>query len=160
MTQDFKNSHRGTLNNIKHWGVLCLLIFISCAQKSKDLYKSTCDKGKTYQKINLNDLLKNINNFQGKYVEIEGLYKGGFEESALHASNNEEGVLWVNFDYYVSKCPLVSPKGNIDLFGKEQVYKKIYDKNLILHGKINTTDKGHLSQYKATIEEITLVSIE
>ncbi|MBO9675315.1 MAG: hypothetical protein J7577_17845 [Sphingobacteriaceae bacterium] len=124
MIQDFKSLHLGIFSNVKNQGFLCLLILMifCCSQKHKDLYKSTCDGENTYQKINLAKLLENIDDFQGKYVEIEGLYKINFEESALY-TNNKEDRIWVNFDYYISKCPLVSSKDNIDLFGKGQYYQ-------------------------------------
>jgi len=108
----------------------------------------------------LDYLLKNIDNFRGKYVEVEGEYIVGFEESALCVGSNKERALWVDFDDFVYVCPLISSKTKMNLFGKEQAYKDMYNKTLILHGQIDVNEKGHLSHYKASIKNITLVILE
>ncbi|CAH0224522.1 hypothetical protein SRABI27_02313 [Pedobacter sp. Bi27] len=134
----------------------------SCSLKP-EIYRSVCNKDITYRKVEMDKLLINIDMYDGKYVEIKGKYKSGFEESALYAKGfhiNSENALWVEYDAFILKCPLVSTETKIDLFGKEESFKKMYNKTVILHGKIDAKQRGHLSQYKASIKDITLVIID
>lgn len=167
MIQDFKNSALATLSNMMIYSSLLYFvsfILISCSQET-DLYKSVCDKDKVYDKVDMADLLKNINSYNGKYVELEGKYKSGFEESALYGKSYFEedevkSALWVNFDDFMTRCPLISSKTKLDLFSGEKVYRKMANKTVVLHGIIDVNQKGHLSRYSASLKDITLVVIK
>lgn len=166
MIQDFKNSHLVMFSEIiinRYLLFFIFIIFNSCSSKF-DSYKSQCDKIKVYEKVNFDELLKNINNYQGKYVEIKGKYKSDSEQSAIYSDEftlkkNYDDALWVTFDDFISRCPLMS-SNDVNLFGNENTFKDMYNKTIILHGRIDIDNKGHLSQYRASIKDISMVLIQ
>jgi hypothetical protein len=138
------------------------MILMSCSSKP-EIYSSICGKDKTYQKVEMDNLLVNISYYDGKYVELRGKYRSGFEESALYGKgfySNSENALWVEFDAFILKCPLISSVNKTNLFGKEESFKNMFNRTVMLHGRIDAEHQGHLSGYKATIRDITLVVIE
>lgn len=140
-----------------------LVLLTGCSQKAAT-YQSFCDQDEEYHMVDMRYLLRNIGAYEGKYVEVEGKYKTHFEQSALFmkSSYNEnylEDALWVEFDDFTIRCPLISSQTRVDLFGKGQNFRGMDDRILILHGRIDTKSKGHLSQYIGSIKDITLVSI-
>ncbi len=139
-------------------------ILTSCTQHT-NLYKSVCDQDKVYRKIDMSNLLTYINDYNGEYVELEGKYKSGFEESALYDKSNFDDndtkrALWVNFDDFIIRCPLISSRTKLDLFSREKSYRNMINKTVILHGRIDINQKGHLSMYRASLKDITLVVIK
>lgn len=152
---------------MKSWGkLLCFLIvifFVSCSRKSES-YESRCDKDNVYHKVEMSDLLADVKRYDGKYIEVMGIYKSGSEESALYGrvffKSKDPGFgLWIEFDVFILRCPLLS-KSQVNLFGKAEKFKNMFDKTVKFHGRVDVKRKGHLSQYKASLQDVTMVVIE
>lgn len=142
---------------------LIIIFFVSCSGKSES-YESRCDKDNVYLKVEMSDLLADVQRYHGKYIEVMGIYKSGSEESALYDSGffkrKDPGFgLWIAFDSFILKCPLLS-KSQVNLFSKSEKYKNMFDKTVKFHGRVDVKQKGDLSQYKASLQDVTMVVIE
>lgn len=100
-------------------------------------------------KANLEDILEDINKFDGKWVEIEGTYIYGYEFSNISpitASKKPQGRiygLWVDFD--------------IRLFDRTDLYnslKYLTDKHIKIKGKVNKDRTGHMDQWPGSITNV------
>jgi hypothetical protein len=104
-------------------------------------------------------LVSEIGEYQGKVVQIKGLYVSAFEESGIYglsslpdssnkryATNHLPGI-WVEFEIDWSRP-------------KSEILKSLPKSNTIatIQGIIDTTNKGHLSQYAAALVNAILIS--
>ena len=123
------------------------LIFItsSCNSPDKPIYK--LENINTVVKptvISINDLAKSYKNYQGKYIETTGRFYQSFEEFAIYAnpvtSDDSAQGFWLSTD------------GNLELDSAS--LQKMNGKLIKIKGAIDTTGKGHLNGYFATISKI------
>lgn len=95
-------------------------------------------------KIPISDLLKNYKSFQGQYIETAGYFYQAFEEFAIyrdkHPSSAKLNGFWLDTDEELT----------ID----RASFEKMNGKQITIRGRIDTTNKGHLSSYLATIDRI------
>ena len=83
------------------------------------------------------DLKENPNKYLNDTILISGKYHSGFEDSSIKRGSDR---IWLS-----SFNPL-----KID----QKLEEKIIDRNIIIVGLFNPNNKGHLSQYLGSIEEI------
>ena len=95
-------------------------------------------------KISISELAENYKNYQGQYIETAGKFRQGFEEFAIYSdkslSNGEAQGFWLDTDK--------------DLNLDNSSFDKMNGKRVTIKGIIDTTHKGHLSSYLATITRI------
>ncbi|WP_220801582.1 hypothetical protein [Sphingobacterium sp. UME9] len=127
-----------------------------------EAFRSQCDQDGLYKRVNFNELLRDIDKYDGQFVEIKGKYISGFEESALYGNNtfyknSPQNGLWILFDSFNLKCPLrsINNKG-----GKLLTDSDLQNRTILLHGRVDKRNKGHLALYKGALIDITLVEIE
>lgn len=121
------------------------LTLISCkTSPSKTFSIISLDTTIKPTKISISDLAKNYKLFQGKYIETTGRFYQAFEEFAIYTDKNiltgEADGFWLSTDQEL----------NID----NASFDKMNGKRVTIKGKIDTTHKGHLSSYLATIDRI------
>jgi len=141
--------------------LICSLIFQSCTH-DKRIYKSSCDADITFKHVGFKQLVDNIKDYDQQYVEVAGTYKEAKEQSALfndrvfvNHSNNQ--ALWVNF---TQDCPLYLSGTHTGLFeASDGQFMIINNKKVIIRGKVNVINKGHLKQYKGCIERVSFVEL-
>ncbi|MBB1644627.1 hypothetical protein A9970_11745 [Sphingobacterium sp. UME9] len=66
--------------------IFVLVLFITSCGNPPETFKSVCNKNQGYQRIELSELIKKIEDYDGKYVEVEGEYNASPEESVLYAT--------------------------------------------------------------------------
>lgn len=124
--------------------VLTLVIY-SCKTSPKPLFKVThLDTTIKSTKISISELAENYKNYQGQYIETTGKFYQAFEEFAIYTDKNlltgEAQGFWLGTDKDL----------NID----NSSFEKMNGKRVTIKGIIDTTHKGHLSSYLATITRI------
>lgn len=148
---------------ISFLSIVFLLLMIGCSNnKMHDIYSNNESK-QVSEKLGLNQLLKNPDLYNKKIIEVTGIYKTDFEESAIYASKisywgkKTKKALWVVFnnEYY----PLIDSKTGINLLDSYQTIEKINGKKIKIKGRFNASSKGHLSLYSGTIENVFYVEV-
>ena len=119
--------------------------FISCQTSPSKTFKIvSLDTTIRATKISITDLAKNYKTYHGQYVETTGRFYQAFEEFAIYSNKNiftgEADGFYLDTDKEL----------NID----DADYEKMNGKKVTIKGKIDTTHKGHLSSYLATIDMI------
>ena len=133
----------------------------SCGHSQK-VFKSDCDADKSFKHIGFKQLIDSLADYDQKYVEVSGRYEEDKELSALISDgpgtkHSNRNALWVNFS---QDCPLYLSGTHTGLFEyNDGQFIQINDKPVTIRGKVNLGNKGHLKQYKATIERVSLIKI-
>ncbi|RYE56159.1 MAG: hypothetical protein EOP48_08645 [Sphingobacteriales bacterium] len=91
----------------------------------------------------MEELIRSYKELHGQYVETSGIYYANFEQSALfqhRMESNSKRAFWVDF--------------SSDFNLSDSAWQALSNKRgtkVTLKGKIDTTSRGHLSQYSATL---------
>lgn len=131
------------MKNIKC--VFLVLISIGCQTMNKDIKPELCFSGFFYQEIRevkIDDISK-IKQLNGKFVQIQGTLHYSFEDVAIYpigSNNSSEGAFWLNFRL---------PDDTSIAYLRELNGKKVK-----LIGRINLSNKGHLEDYKVTLDSV------
>jgi len=90
------------------------------------------------------ELADNYKAYQGQYIETTGQFNQAFEEFAIYTnytfSSDKRKGFWLDTDRELKIA-------NAD-------FEKMNGKTITIKGIIDTTSKGHLGQYLATIRRI------
>ncbi len=125
---------------------LCLtLTLISCKTSPNTTFSITSlDTTTKATKISISELAKNYKLYHGQYIETTGRFYQAFEEFAIYTNKNiltgERDGFWLGTDQEL----------NIDNVS----FDKMNGKRVTVKGRIDTTHKGHLSSFLATIDRI------
>ncbi len=139
-----------------------LLIFQSCSKGDKKVYKSNCDDGITFKRVSFSKLIDSIESYDHQYIEVDGTYKEGDEESALindslFVDHSNSHAIWVNFS---QDCPLYLKGTRQGLFEfTDGKFIIINNKKITIRGKIDVRHKGHLGSYKGSMDRVSFVSL-
>lgn len=91
------------------------------------------------EKVSLNDksMLEKSN---GKFVEVEGIFRFNFEDVALYPSKRSRSInaIWLNLEV-LNSIP-------------DSLFNELRDKKVTVIGKINFAYKGHDNAYLATLD--------
>ncbi len=137
------------------------MVWLSCSHNKK-VYKSDCDSDKAFKHVGFSQLIDSLANYDQKYVEVSGRYKEDKGVSALfndslfvdHSSKN---ALWVDFS---QDCPLYLLGTHVGLFEyNDGKFTQINDKLITIRGRIDLHNKGHLKQYRGTIERVSFIKL-
>ena len=128
--------------------IVSILLFslISCATQFE--YQNIKDEDEVYQKVSLVDIVNSPLNYNDKYIEIDGIYYGSFEQSAIVSSENSKDGIWVDLN-----SSLINEKGEKLLDDDNRIYN-YSKKHLRIKGKFVEAKKGHLGLYKGTITNV------
>lgn len=143
---------------------LCLIfvfIFQSC-KSHKKTYLSNCNDTVAFKRVGFTQLIDSIDTYDQQYIEVNGTYEEGKEESALvndslFVDHSSEHAIWVNFS---QDCPLYLKGTHKGLFEyNDGNFTQLNNKNITIRGKIDVRHKGHLGSYKGTIDRVSLVKL-
>jgi hypothetical protein len=141
--------------------LLIALLFPSC-KKSKKVYTSTCNVNLVFKKVKFTQLIDSIDNYDHQYIEIAGVYKEAKGQSALFSDSlfvdhsNKHG-LWINFS---QDCPLYLNGTHIGLFeASDGQFVLINNKKVVIRGKIDLHNRGHLAQYAGSLDRISFIKL-
>jgi hypothetical protein len=141
---------------------LLLAVGLQSCKSHKKIYQSNCDDGISFKRVRFTQLIDSINNYDQQYIEVDGTYVEGKEESALvndslFVDHSSERAIWVNFS---QDCPLYLVGTRQGLFEyNDGKFTQLNDKSITIRGKIDVRHKGHLGSYKATIDRVSLVKM-
>ena len=92
-------------------------------------------------KISISDLIKKYKSLQGKYIETKGIVYWEFENVAICNNKGQDSqCFWLNL--------------NRDLNINDSLLQKVSGEQITLKGIVDTTSKGHLNAYLATIKNV------
>ncbi|MEO3404682.1 hypothetical protein AAFN85_12320 [Mucilaginibacter sp. CAU 1740] len=137
------------------------LLFVSCS-KHKQAFQSDCNIGINYKKVSFTELISHIEKYQHQYIEVSGKYQEGFEQSALYngklfADHSNQNALWIDFS---QDCPLYIAGTHIGLFTYNNgQFTQIKNQPVTIRGIVDIKDKGHLNQYRATLDRVSFIEL-
>lgn len=138
-----------------------IFIFPSC-KSDKKIYQSECDGTIKFKHIGFTQLIDSINAYDQQYIEVDGTYKEGKEESALvndslFVDHSSQHAIWVNFS---QDCPLYLLGTHQGIFTYNNGnFTQLNNKSITIRGKIDVRHKGHLGSYRGTIERVSFVKM-
>ncbi|HEY4325243.1 MAG TPA: hypothetical protein VGN20_14695 [Mucilaginibacter sp.] len=138
-----------------------VFVLQSCKSEQKT-YKSDCNDNITFKRVGFTQLVDSIKNYDQKYIEVDGTYKEGKDESALindssFVDHSNQHSLWVNFS---QDCPLYLAGTHTGLFEyNDGNFTQINNKKITIRGKVDVRHKGHLGSYKGTIDRVSFVKL-
>ena len=141
--------------------VILPVLFFSCGKKSK-VFESRCNDGVTFKKVEFTELVKHLENYDKQYIEVNGKYVEGFEQSALFndslfADHSLKKALWVDFS---QECPLYLTGTRIGLFEYNNgTFTQINKRYVTIRGKINAHNTGYLKKYKGAIDKVSFIKL-
>jgi hypothetical protein len=141
--------------------LICLVIFQSCKHQQKE-FKSTCNDDLNFKRVTFTQLIDSIQNYDHQYIEVEGTYQEGKEESALvndslFTDHSTQHAIWVNFS---QDCPLYLVGTRQGLFEyNDGKFSQLGSKTIIIRGKIDVRHKGHLGSYRGSIDRVSYVKL-
>jgi hypothetical protein len=145
--------------------VFLLMSITFCLQSCKSekkIYLSHCDDGISFKRVNFTQLIDSINSYDQQYIEVDGTYEEGKEESALvndstFTDHSSEHAIWVNFS---QDCPLFEAGTHKGIFDyNDGKFSQLNNKSVTIRGKIDVRHKGHLGSYRGTIERVSFVKM-
>lgn len=143
--------------------IICLMgvLMQSCSHRNQ-IYKSDCDDDKTFTRIDFKKLMDSLDAYDQEYVEVAGKYEedkglSALVNDSLFVDHSNQNALWVDFS---QDCPLYLSGTHKGLFEyNDGQFTQIKNKTVVIRGMIDLHNKGHLRQYKATIERISLIKL-
>ncbi|MGZ3766447.1 MAG: hypothetical protein ACXVB0_23285 [Mucilaginibacter sp.] len=141
---------------------IVVVITLQSCGRSKKIFKSDCNDGKAFKQVSFKHLMDSLGDYDQKYVEVSGKYEEDKELSALYndslfVDHSNKNALWVDFS---QECPLYLAGTHTGLFEyNDGQFTQINNRSVTIRGLIDLHNKGHLKQYKATIERISLVKL-
>jgi hypothetical protein len=154
-----------TLRHLRKLPVFIILLIslgMQSCNRNKKIFQSDCDADKSFKHIGFKQLIDSLADYDQKYVEVSGRYEEDKELSALindssDTRHSNRNALWVNFS---QDCPLYLSGTRTGLFEyNDGQFTQMNDKPVTIRGKIDLHNKGHLKQYKATIERVSLIKL-
>jgi hypothetical protein len=142
--------------------ILPLLVLTASCAKQKKIFQSDCNISKGYKKVAFTELVSHIEKYDKQYIEVSGKYKEGFEQSALFndslfTSHDLKDALWVDFS---QDCPLYLPGTHIGLFTyNDGQFTQMNKRKVTIRGVVDASDKGHLAQYRGTIDRVSFIEL-
>lgn len=121
------------------------LFLNACKIPPKGVYKVLeVDSSISEKRISISELVINYKSYHGRYIETTGKFYYAFEEFAIYTNknlfSNEARGFWLDL--------------NPDLNINDTSFEKMDGKLIRVRGVIDTTRKGHLNSYLATISNI------
>ena len=134
----------------------------SCKSKKKEVYQSNCEDGIRFKRVNFTQLIDSIKQYDQQYIEVDGTYQEGKQESALvndslFVDHSSQHALWVNFS---QECPLYLTGTRKGLFEfNDGQFSQLNSKSITIRGKIDVRHKGHLGSYCGSIDRVCYVKL-
>jgi hypothetical protein len=147
--------------NICLW-LLPALICLSSCKHDKKVYLSSCNNDFNFKKVTFSTLIDSIERYDQQYIEVQGTYKEGKDQSALvndstFVDHSSTRSLWVNFS---QDCPLYLEGTHKGLFEyNDGKFTQISNQTIIIRGRIDVRHKGHLGSYRGEIDRVSYIKL-
>jgi hypothetical protein len=149
--------------DVKVFAFWAIILTLQACSHPKKVYESSCDDDRTFKQISFKNLVDSFANYDNQYVQVKGKYEQEKDISVLIddslVSKGNKRVILVDFS---QDCPLflkATRTGFFDYDANNGQLTPVNNKTIIIRGKINCRNKGHLNAYKGTIEHISYVSL-
>jgi hypothetical protein len=116
----------------------------------------------TFKHVGFSQLIDSIKNYDQQYIEVEGTYREGKEESALFndslfVDHSSQHAIWINFS---QECPLYQIGTHKGIFEyNDGKFTQLNDKTITIRGKIDVRHKGHLGSYRGSMDRVSYVKL-
>jgi hypothetical protein len=143
--------------------VFLALVLQACNTHKQKIYTSECAPDIKFKKVEFVNLIDSISYYDKQFVEVSGKYLEGRNVSALvndstFTDHGNSHALWVNF---TQDCPLYLIDKHTGLFETEDgEYNKLNKRLITLRGRVEMAKKGHKNTYRATINEVSYLSLQ
>ena len=129
---------------------LMIILFCACNRFTEKEKIEICLKNADSIKVTKVtwDNVPFLSRIDGDWVEIEGVFTCGFEDVSINSSKNPHSSvgIWINF------------KNQIEM--QDDKLQKMSGKKAIVYGRLNVSDKGHLSGYNASLDSAYCIKEE
>jgi len=128
--------------------ILTTLSIISCHCKKNNKFEfinSEIDSMTNAKNISMSDLINNFKKLDGQTIQTEGFVYFEFENVAIFLEKN-----------YNNKCFWLDLDRNLTF--NDSLLQKASGQKFIIKGTIDTSSKGHLGSYPATIKNVYYLS--
>lgn len=127
---------------MKAYFIIVCILSLGCQSVQKDHFPNLCSMdtfSHNVEKVALKDTIR-IQKLNGNFVEMEGILRYNFEDVALYPTKHSSftEAIWLNLI-----IPATIP---------EQQVQRMDGYRVVVIGKINTSSKGHLGAYIATLD--------
>jgi hypothetical protein len=135
-----------TISNFMRYTILaiCVGVLASCnSNPTQKICLQKIDSTTRPLKLDIETLVSNYKLYQGKYIETTGQFYQAFEEFAIYGSKpffGERKGFWLESDMALPYDSLFFAEAN--------------GNRIRIKGIVDTSSKGHLSSYLATIQRI------
>jgi len=142
--------------------LMTIIFSLQSCKSEKKVYLSHCDDGISFKHVNFTQLIDSINSYDQQYIEVDGTYEEGKEESALvndstFTDHSSEHAIWVNFS---QDCPLYLEGTHKGIFEyNDGKFTQLNNKSITIRGKIDVRHKGHLGSYRGTLDRVSFVKM-
>jgi hypothetical protein len=146
-----------------YFTLIIALALQACNTHKQKIYTSECAPDIKFKKVKFVNLIDSIRYYDKQFVEVSGKYLEGKNVSALvndstFTDHGNSHALWVNF---TQDCPLYLTDKHTGLFETEDgEYNKLNNRLITLRGRVEVEKKGHKNAYRATINEVSYLSLQ
>lgn len=135
---------------MRHLFIIPIVLFLSCKSSQQEKVDNICYSNGFTQKIETASLrdVESVKRLHGKFVQLEGVFHGYFEDVALYPSRNANSneAIWLDL-----QIPETIPDSIVYKFNK---------KTVIVIGKVNIESKGHYNSYFATLDSTYCIKMK
>lgn len=145
--------YRFGLLHIKASIFLFLFFFLNYSCSNKDTHIVFTGECQTEAiPVHLNKVVKTLGTYLNQYIEIEGYYRWGSEQSGIYLSrfSGNHKALWVEFNEHAKLRDSKTGKTFYDVSNSMNLIDK---RRIKIKGKL-VLEKGHLDEYAATITNL------
>lgn len=130
---------------------LFILLFIACVtsgcseEKAQTIEVRKGDSTYSITRISISELADNLEQYNGKMVEVREKFALNFEDVALHETvlfAKESSCLWLTFT---------------DSLAYNKELEALNDKEVIVRGRVNADNRRHMGGYFAAIEFVDFI---
>ena len=140
-----------------------MLILTACSKHKPQVYTSDCTNDYAYRKLSYRNLMDSLNYYNGKFIEVDGIYQQGKHLSALvndssSADKDAGHSIWINFS---PDCPLYMPNTHIGLFeAQDGEYKSFNDTKMVVRGRLQLHQPTDSNKYVAILNDIIYLKLQ
>lgn len=136
-----------TVKEINTYNDSAAVILKEITPSTKSVFRNSASDSINAIKVSLVELKENLEKYDGKYIETEGIFSYGFETIAISGSgpsDNRIVAFWLEFDAIPSL--------------RTEVHR-LANHRIRIRGKLDKSNTGHLNGYTATITGICYLKL-
>jgi len=128
--------------------ILATLVSICSNVGCKQASSSICATDNFYQKIEKIPFdIEEVKKRNGKFVQMDGIFRCSFENVCIVTPDGAStlGSIWLNIE-------------DITFFTDSVKRKNMIGKPVVVVGRVDTLDKGHMNSYMTTLDSVFCIN--